>query len=130
MTALFQFALLVLLLNNCALLAVGRLKPLVRLTAFQGVLLAAILALMPRPADSNLSHVLLLAGAVLAIKAVGFPWLLRRTLRRIAADPQLTPHLGYSLSVAAGMGGLIFSLWKRACPWRRVCSRRCCFPRP
>ncbi len=111
MTAFFQFALVILLLNNCALLAVGRLRPLVRLTAFQGVLLAAVLALMPRPAGSDLTHVLLLAGAVLTIKAVGFPWLLRRTLRRITADPQLAPHLSYSLSVAAGMAGLIFSLW-------------------
>ena len=111
MTALFQFALVLLLLNNCTLLAVDRLRSLVCLTAFQGVLLAAVLAFMSRPTGSDWTHILLLVGAVLAIKAVGFPWLLRRTLRRITADTQLTPYLSYSLSVVAGMAGLIFSLW-------------------
>lgn len=102
---------MLLLLNNFLLLGVSRLGPLIRLAAFQGAVLALVLVLMPRPADGSLLHALLLAGAVLLIKAVGFPWLLRRTLRRVAADVCLTPFLGFGLSVAAGMAGLCFSLW-------------------
>ena len=111
MTTVFQFCVILLLLNNFALLAVSRLALLIRLAAFQGLVLALVLTLMPRSDAGSLVHVLLLAGAVVCIKAVGFPWLLRRTLRRVAADAFLASHLGFSLSVAAGMAGLLFSLW-------------------
>lgn len=110
MTTLFQMCIILLLLNNFALLFSSRIVVLIRLVAFQGALLAAVLLLMPRH-SGDFIHVLLLAGAVWLIKALGFPWLLRRTFHRVAADDALTPYLGYSLSVAAGMAGLIFSLW-------------------
>ena len=111
MPTLFQACIIALLLNNFALLFVSRLNLLIRLTAFQGGALAVLLVLLPRPPGSDLSHVLILAGAVLLIKALGFPWLLRRTLRRVGAETCLTPYLGFSLSVAAGLVGLLFSLW-------------------
>ena len=111
MATLFQLCIMLLLLNNFALLCVSRLALLIRLAAFQGAVLAAVLILMPRAPGASLTHVLLLAGAVLLIKAVGFPWLLKRTLRRVAADGFLTPYLGFSLSVGAGLVGLVFSLW-------------------
>lgn len=113
MSTLFQLCLILLLCNNFALLAVGRLTLLIRLVAFQGALLAALLMLMPMPEDDML-HMVLLAGAVLLIKVLGFPWLLRRTLRRIATDTMVVPYLSYSLSVAAGLAALIFSLWLEA----------------
>lgn len=111
MTIFFQIALIALLLNNFVLLAVGRMRTLIGLVAFQGVTLAAILLLMPRPQGTDTLHVLLLACALFAIKAVGFPYLLRRTLKRIAADRYVTPYLGFTLSVLAGIAALIFSLW-------------------
>lgn len=111
MTVFFQIALIALLLNNFALLAVGRMRPLITLVAFQGLTLTAVLLLIPRPPGTDSLHVWLLAGALLAIKAVGFPWLLRRTLKRIAADHYVPPYLGFSLSVLAGMAALVFSLW-------------------
>lgn len=110
MNTLFQLCLILLLCNNFTLLFVSRITLLIRLVAFQGALLATLLLLMPR-SESDITHALLLAGAVLLIKTIGFPWLLRRTLRHIVADTRLVPHLSYSLSVAAGLAALIFSLW-------------------
>lgn len=109
MTGLFHIALVLLLLNNCILLAAQRFKRLIILTAFQGTLLAVILICMPGSSAHPL-HILLLAAALLAIKTFGFPWLLHRTLRKISADAG-TPFLSCSLSVAAGMVCLIFALW-------------------
>lgn len=111
MIMFFQIALIALLLNNFALLAVGRMRPLISLVAFQGLTLAAVLLLIPRPPGTDSLHVWLLAGALFAIKALGFPWLLRRTLKRIATDHYVPPYLGFSLSVLAGMAALVFSLW-------------------
>lgn len=114
MTTLCQLGLILFLCNNFALLFVARLHLLIRLVAFQGFLLTALLLLMPRAAD-DITHIVLLAGAVLLIKALGLPWLLRRTLRRVLADTPtiiaFTPRLNHSLSVVAGLAALIFSLW-------------------
>ncbi|MEG2172657.1 MAG: hydrogenase-4 component E, partial [Desulfovibrionaceae bacterium] len=111
MSIFFQIALIALLLNNFALLAVGRMRTLIGLVAFQGVVLTGVLLLIPRPAGTDILHVVLLACALFTIKAVGFPYLLRRTLKSIAADHYVTPYLGFTLSVLAGMAALVFSLW-------------------
>lgn len=111
MATLFQLCVMLLLLNNFVLLGVSRLSLLIRLAAFQGAVLASVLLLIPRTGGDGLLHVLLLVGAVLLIKVVGFPWLLRRTLRHLTTDAYIKPFLGYGLSVAAGMVGLCFSLW-------------------
>lgn len=110
MAMLFQLCLILLLCNNFALLFVSRLTVLIRLVAFQGALLTGLLLLMPR-AQGDILHVLLLAGAVLLIKALGFPYILRRTLRHIASNITMVPYLNYSLSLLAGLAALIFSLW-------------------
>lgn len=109
MATLFQICLIMLLLNNFALLFIARLSALIRLVALQGALLAALLVLMPRPAG-DLTHVLLLAAAVLGIKTLAFPRLLRRTLAKVTDTP-MPPFFSYTFSVAAGMVGLILSLW-------------------
>lgn len=111
MTIFFQIALIALLLNNFALLAVGRMRMLVNLVAFQGLALTGVLLLLPRPEGTDNLHVLLLASALFAIKVVGFPWLLRRTQRRIGADRSITPYISFTLSVLVGMLALVFSLW-------------------
>ena len=108
MSALFQFLLILLMLNNLALAGVSRLRSLIRQVAVQGVLLALLLMLPTR--QFSFEH-LLLATAVLLIKGVGFPILLRRTLGKISGDPQVEPWLSCGLSVLACMAGLAFSLW-------------------
>jgi len=106
--ALFEPLMIALILTNLALLVTSRTGVLIRLMALQG----AILAFAPLfPPAGVPTHLALLCLAVFAIKAVAFPRLLSRTLRRIDADSRIEPYLGEGLSAAAGIGGLLFSLW-------------------
>ena len=77
MTTLLQSCLFLLVLSNFLLLGTRRVAGMTRLTAFQGVLLAALLL--------SLDHALL-AGAVLLIKGALLPGLLWRTQKRLPAD--------------------------------------------
>ena len=109
MNTLIQFVIILLLLNNFALLATGNMTLLIRLIATQGFLLALLLPLMPISRD--FTHILFFCLAVLGIKGLCLPWLLRRTLRRVGTTPRIVPHIGYNLSTLAGILALIFSLW-------------------
>jgi hydrogenase-4 component E len=104
-----QSLLVALVCVNLAYLAVTRLITLTRITALQGVLLAAtpLAVLGPDPH----SHAIILALAVFAIKGVGFPWLLARTLSRLGGNPVVEPYLGFNVSLLSGVAGLLFSLW-------------------
>ncbi len=97
--------LFLLLLNNLVLLGMSRLRGLIRLTAFQGILLTALLLC--------LDHALL-AGAVLLIKGLLLPGLLMRTRKGLHAATSLKPRLHRGLGILAGMAGLVFSLWLEA----------------
>jgi hydrogenase-4 component E len=109
MNTLAQFVVMFLLLNNFALLATGSMKTLIRLAAVQGALLALLLPTMPVGRD--FTHALLFCLAVLGIKGLCLPWLLRRTLRRVIQEPHVSPRVGYNLSILAGVLALIFALW-------------------
>jgi len=109
MNTLAQFVVILLLLNNFALLSTGSMKMLIRLVAVQGFLLALLLVLMPVGRD--FMHTLVFFLAVLGVKGLCFPWLLRRIWRRVVKEPQLNPRFGYNLSLLAGILALIFSLW-------------------
>jgi hydrogenase-4 component E len=104
-----QFVVILLLLNNFALLSTDRMKMLIRLTAAQGMLLALLLPLMPVGPD--FMHTLFFCLAVFGIKGLCFPWLLGRVLRRVVKEARLAPRFGYNLSLLAGILSLIFSLW-------------------
>lgn len=104
-----QSVMVTLICLNLAYLGTSRLRSLVRLTAVQGALLAVVPLLFTGAAAHG--HALALSLAVFAIKGVGFPWLLARTLSRLEVNPVVEPTLGFSLSLAAGVAGLLFSLW-------------------
>ena len=104
-----QFVLILLLLNNFALLSTESMKMLIRLTAAQGMLLALLALLMPVSPD--FTHALLFCLAVLGIKGLCLPWLLRRTLRQVVREAHVSPRFGYNLSILAGILALVFSLW-------------------
>jgi len=112
MNTLAQFVLILLLLNNFALLSTGSMGVLIRLMATQGILLALLLLVMPLNLD--FTHTLFFCLAVFGIKGLCFPWLLTRTLRRVIKDTQIAPYIGYNLSVLSGILALIFSLWLEA----------------
>ena len=105
--AAIQSLLVALVVVNLAYLAVTRLKTLTRITALQGVLLAAT----PLAIAGPHGHGLVLYLAVLAIKGIGFPWLVARTLSRLEVNPVVEPYFGFNMSLLAGVGGLLFSLW-------------------
>lgn len=94
---------------NLAYLAVTRLRSLTRITAVQGVLLAGAPLAVLGPSPHG--HAMILALGVLAIKGIGFPWLLARTLTRLEVNPVVEPYLGFNVSLLAGVAGLLFSLW-------------------
>jgi hydrogenase-4 component E len=94
---------------NLSYLAITRLRTLARLTAVQGVLLALVPLLFAAPDAPG--HAIFLSLAVLAIKGIGFPWLLARTLSRLEVNPVVEPYIGFNLSLVAGVAGLLFSLW-------------------
>ena len=102
MTTLLQSCLFLLVLSNFLLLGTRRVAGMTRLTAFQGVLLAALLL--------SLDHALL-AGAVLLIKGALLPGLLWRTQKRLPADALICPARRVGFGVLAGMAGLVFSIW-------------------
>lgn len=94
---------------NLSYLAITRLRTLARLTAVQGMLLALVPLLFADPGAPG--HAIFLSLAVLAIKGIGFPWLLSRTLSRLEVNPVVEPYIGFNLSLVAGVAGLLFSLW-------------------
>ena len=102
MTTLLQSCLFLLVLSNYLLLGTRRVAGMTRLTAFQGLLLAALLL--------SLDHALL-AGAVLLIKGALLPGLLWRTQKRLPADALICPARRVGFGVLAGMAGLVFSIW-------------------
>lgn len=102
LTSLFSTILFLLLLNNLLLLGAPGIAPLIRLTAFQGILLALLLL--------GMDHALL-AGAVFGIKGALLPGLLERTRRRLAPTDEPRPRLHLGAAVFTGMLGLVFSLW-------------------
>jgi hydrogenase-4 component E len=106
---LFQTVMVALVCCNLGYLVITRLRSLVRLTAVQGALLALVPLLFTGSAAHG--HALALSLAVFAIKGVGFPLLLARTLARLEVNPVVEPYLGFSLSLLAGVAGLLFSLW-------------------
>ncbi len=110
MPILVQPLMVLLVLVNLGLLSVRRMNWCIRLVGLQGALLGlAILVLVPGPEPEL--HVLFLAAAVLAIKALAFPFLLRRTMRTLHLRAWVEPYIGYGLSLLAGLAALLFSLW-------------------
>lgn len=111
MATLLQIAIVLLLLGNFAMLTANRLEPRIRLVSFQGALLAALLLLVPQH-DVNLLHNMLLAGAIVLIKVIGFPVLLHRTLHKVGLASYSTVRgSGHKYAVISGMCCLIFALW-------------------
>ena len=109
MNTLAHLVVILLLLTNFLLLATGSMKLLIRLMVAQGVLLALLLPLMPTSPD--FTHTLFFCLAVLGIKGLCLPWLLKRTLRRVIREAHLAPPVGYTFSLLASIPILLFSLW-------------------
>ena len=101
--------LVLIILTNFMLLASSRIAACIRAAAMQGV----FLGLLPIFAhEGPLTYRAgLLAAAAVGIKGIAFPFYLNRTLTRIDVKREVEPYVGYSLSIFAGLGGLLLSAW-------------------
>ena len=99
---LLQSCLFLLVLSNFLMLGTPRVAAMTALSAVQGLLLSALLLIFGHG---------MLAAAVLLIKGLLLPGLLRRTLKRLPAKALVCPRKVVPLDVLAGMAGLAFSFW-------------------
>ncbi|HEX5042327.1 MAG TPA: NADH-quinone oxidoreductase subunit K [Candidatus Polarisedimenticolaceae bacterium] len=94
-----QLLILVVLVDLFAL-AASRLGALIRIVALQGI----VLGIVPLLADPHAltARAVLLAGLSLGLKGFVFPILLFRATRDEAVRREVTPYVGYSLSMLVG----------------------------
>ncbi|MBI3785159.1 MAG: hydrogenase [Deltaproteobacteria bacterium] len=99
-------------LSSLLLLGSSRLSRCVRIVAFQGVLLG-VLTMAVAQHDPSL-RTIFFALAIVALKGVGFPWLLSRVLRESEVHREVDPLVGYIVSMLLGTLTLALSFWLSA----------------
>ncbi|MFZ5765631.1 MAG: hydrogenase [Thermodesulfobacteriota bacterium] len=101
--------LLTVILLNFFILGTSRLAACIRVTGFQG----GLLALLPAAAYGINPHTLFLAASTLAIKGLIIPWLLLRAIREVKIRREIEPRIGYVASLMIGAlttaGAFIFA---------------------
>jgi hydrogenase-4 component E len=89
---------------NLAALGTGRLPALIRVAAWQGV----VLGIMPLVIESKIHPLLLLiSAATVGMKGLVIPMLLRRAMRTANIDRDLDPLIGFLPSLLLGAAGTI-----------------------
>ena len=109
MTPWLDTLMVLLVFTNLRLLGSSRLGACIRTVAAQGFLLG-LLPILAHP-DRIAPRILFLSGMSVALKAVGFPWLLFRALRGAKVRREMEPYVGYSLSLLVGVAAFALSLW-------------------
>lgn len=94
--------LVLIVLTSLVLLGSSRLGSCVRIVALQGVLLSALPLVLAGEHGLGL-RAGMLAVATVAIKGLGFPWLLARAVRGTEARREVDPFVGYNASLLAGV---------------------------
>jgi hydrogenase-4 component E len=92
------------------LLGASRLGTGIRQVALQGALLSA-LTLAEHAGWAAPWRVWVLALGSLLVKAIVFPYLLRRALREVDVRREVEPFIGFTTSVLVGVGAFAASLW-------------------
>ncbi len=98
-----------LMLTNLTLLGSSLLGASIRVVAVQGVVLAVLPFLVIAP--DRLGRALFLAALTVLLKGGVFPWLLNRALREANVRREAAPLVGYSFSLALGIGMLALTFW-------------------
>jgi hydrogenase-4 component E len=99
-----------LVLVNFVLLGASRLGTSVRQVAIQGVLLS-LLVLAEHAGWGAPWRVWVLAVGSGVVKAVVFPYFLRRALREADVRREIEPYVGFTSSILVGVAALAASLW-------------------
>lgn len=99
-----------LVLVNFMLLGSSRLGTIIRQVAFQGVLLS-LLTLAEHAGWDAPWRVWILALGSGTVKALIFPFFLRRALREVGVRREVEPYVGFTASILIGVAALAASLW-------------------
>ncbi|HEV8365115.1 MAG TPA: hypothetical protein VGQ52_16485 [Gemmatimonadaceae bacterium] len=103
MGSLTEFLLFLIVLSDFAVLGTSRLSSCIRAVALQGLLLG----LLPLVIDESLTpHAVGLAAGTVAVKAIVLPSFLRWAIREAAVRREVEPLVGYTASLALGVGAL------------------------
>ena len=100
---------IVLVVSNFYLLSSSRLRALIRIAAFQSL----VLGLFPfiTQAGNFSQHTLILGIGGMLLKGVGIPMLLFRALRGVEVYREEKPHVGYTMSIAFGILITALAFW-------------------
>ncbi|MFA5239562.1 MAG: NADH-quinone oxidoreductase subunit K [Phycisphaerae bacterium] len=98
-----------LVLTNLTLLGLSRLGTCIRVVAVQGVVLG-LLPLLLNEWSLEL-HLVLFSIAIISLKGIVFPWMLRKTLRDLNTQREIEPFVGYGTSIALGTAILVICMW-------------------
>ncbi len=112
MSGASDLLLLLVVVTNLSIVASSRLTACIRASALQGVALAALPVVLRLEGSSTaLVHVVLMAAALLAIKAIAIPSLLFRALREASVRHEVEPFVSLHLSVLLAAGLIGMSFW-------------------
>lgn len=111
------------LANSLVLLAQSRVIATIRLFAWQGVLLAAVTALVAW--DSGEFHLFLLAALTIALKVIFIPWLLARQARllNLLKESDATIRPGFVLILAGGLVVFCYAVVQPIAPFATGVTR-------
>lgn len=103
MGSLTELILFLVVLSDFAVLGTSRLSSCIRAVALQGLLLG----LLPLVIDESVTpHTVGLATGTVVIKAIVLPAFLRWAIREAAVRREVEPLVGYTASLALGIGAL------------------------
>ncbi len=103
---------IILLLTNLSLLGSSRLDACIRIITFQGIIIAFLPILAIREPHTVFSYYpYLLALAILTVKGILFPSLLKYALRSVNVRREIEPFVGYGTSIIIGVTAMALSFW-------------------
>ena len=102
-----------LIVSNFYLLSSSRLRALIRIVAFQGIVLG-MFPFLAQAGNFSMHTVIIGAGGIL-LKGLVIPMLLFRALRGVESYREGRPYVGYSLSIVIGIFFTVVSFWVGSC---------------
>ena len=100
---------ILIVLINFTLLGLSRLGTCIRVVAIQGTILGLLPILFN---TNNLElHLIFFSFAIISLKGIVFPWLLRKTLRDLNTSKEIEPFVGYGTSISLGIVILMICMW-------------------
>ncbi len=104
--------LVVLLLINIYALGVSRLGTLIKIMAFQGIILSLLpLAMHKGSLSEDILHFIILCGVTFLIKAILIPVFVSRAIYKVKIKREIEPYIGFTPSLFVGILIMVLSFW-------------------